>query len=75
MVRHATACASGAGGVCDCRPGYQAQVWSPRDRRTVRKTVRTLADARAWRAEAQTALRQGVLRAPTRMTLEEAARR
>ncbi|HEY4897589.1 MAG TPA: tyrosine-type recombinase/integrase [Solirubrobacteraceae bacterium] len=40
----------------------------------MRKTFRTLADARAWRAEAQTATRHGLLRAPTRVTLEEAAR-
>jgi len=34
----------------NCRPGYQAQVFSPADRKTIRKTFRTLADARAWGA-------------------------
>jgi integrase len=74
VIRHSRGCASrsGAGG-CDCRPGYQAQVFSPRDRRTIRKTFKTLAEARAWRAEAQLALRRGTLRAPTKTTLEEAA--
>ena len=28
------------GGGCSCQPGYQAQVWSPRDRKTIRKTFR-----------------------------------
>ncbi len=74
VARHARRCASRLGERCDCRPGYQAQVYSPRDRRTIRKTLPTLADARAWRAEAQSALRRGTLRAPTRTTLAEAAR-
>jgi hypothetical protein len=46
VVRHAKGCASGEGEGCDCRPGYQAQVWSPRDAKTIRRTFRTLADAR-----------------------------
>jgi integrase len=73
VVRHGRRCASRTGAGCDCRPGYQAQVWSARDRKTIRKTFRTLADARAWRAEAHTALRRGTLRAPSRTTLAEAA--
>jgi len=73
VVRHSRSCASRSGRACDCRPGYQAQAFSPRDRRTIRKTFPTLADARAWRAEAQSALRRGTLRAPTRTTLSEAA--
>jgi len=72
-VRHASSCPSRTGGRCACRPGYQAQVWSARDGRTIRRTFRTLGDARAWRAESQTALRRGGLRAPTRVTLAEAA--
>jgi hypothetical protein len=48
VARHTRHCASRSGRSCDCRPGYQAQVYSPRDRRTIRKTFRTLADARAW---------------------------
>src|SRR5215211_5774474 len=73
VVRHSRRCASRAGAACDCRLAYQAQVWSARDGRTIRKTFATLADARAWRAEAQSALRRGTLRAPTRTTLTEAA--
>ncbi len=37
------------------------------------KDVRTLTDARAWRAETHAALRRGTLKAPTRITLTEAA--
>jgi integrase len=48
-------------------------VFSPRDQRTIRKTFRTLADARAWRAVTQTRIRQQTLRAPTRITVREAA--
>ena len=50
-----TRCESREGGGCSCQPGFQAQVWSPRDGKTIRKTFRSLSDARAWRAEAQTA--------------------
>src|SRR5436190_7739633 len=73
VVRHSRRCASLAGAGCDCRPAYQAQVWSPRDARTIRKTFATLGDARAWRAETKSALRRGGLRAPTRTTLRQAA--
>src|SRR5829696_2222460 len=73
VLRHRSRCASAYGGTCDCRPGYQAQVFSARDRKTIRKTFRTLSDARAWRAEARSALRAGTLRAPTRITVAEAA--
>ena len=72
-LRHASGCRSRAEESCDCRPTYQAQVYSPRDRRTIRKTFRSLADARAWRSATQTALNCGTLRAPSRTTLAEAA--
>src|SRR4051812_46186372 len=74
-VRHARHCPSAAGGLCGCRPAFQAQVFSPRDHRTIRKSFPTLADARAWRATTQTQVRQQTLRAPTRITLEQAAER
>jgi integrase len=73
VVRHARSCATQTGGRCDCHPGYQAQVFSQRDAKTIRKTFRTLSDARAWRAETHRALRLGSLRAPTRVTVAEAA--
>ena len=72
-LRHASRCSTRIGGTCDCRPTYQAQVYSPSDRKTIRRTFRSLAAARAWRAEAQTALHRGTLRASNPTTLAEAA--
>jgi hypothetical protein len=48
-------------------------VWSARERKPIRKTFRTLADARAWRQESQVALRKGLLRSPSQISLREAA--
>jgi integrase len=72
-VRHAKACASREGRRCNCHPTYQASAWSARDEKRLRKTFPTLAAARAWRAEAQTAIHRGKLRAPTAITLAESA--
>ena len=71
-VRHAKACASREGRKCNCRPTYQASAWSARDEKRLRKTFPTLAAARHWRAEAQSAIHRGKLRAPTATTLAEA---
>src|SRR5262249_50668418 len=38
VVRHARGCRSHGGGRCSCDPGFQAQVWSARERKTIRKT-------------------------------------
>jgi integrase len=73
VSRHQRQCRTRAGGSCNCRPAYQAQVWSPRDGKTIRKTFHALADARAWRAQAKSALSLGAMRAPTRTTVREAA--
>jgi integrase len=48
-------------------------VWSGRDRKTIRKTLPTLAAALAWRQESQVALRRGTMRAPTQITVRQAA--
>ena len=40
-VRHARRCPAQAGRACACAPGYQAQVWSPRDQKPIRKTFTT----------------------------------
>ncbi|MGE0065839.1 MAG: tyrosine-type recombinase/integrase [Dehalococcoidia bacterium] len=50
-------------------------MYSPRDRKTIRKTFRSLAEARAWRSHAQEAIRRGALRAPSRETVAEASER
>lgn len=73
VPRHGRRCEGRDGGACSCRPAYQAQVFSARDKKTIRKTFGTLAEARAWRAEAKSALWAGTMRAPTQTTLTEAS--
>lgn len=72
-IRHQTTCRSGRGGRCNCDPTYRAKVWSARDGKPIRKGFPTKAAAKAWRQDAQTALRAGTMRAPTAQTLREAA--
>jgi integrase len=72
-VRHKKACASRRGTRCNCDPTYQASVWSARESKRIRKTFATLIEARAWRAETQTGVRRGTLRAPAHTTVAEAA--
>lgn len=72
-VRHSRPCMSRTGGECSCRPTYQGHVWSWREEKRIRKTFPTLAAARAWRHEALVALDRGIMKAPTRITLREAA--
>ena len=72
IVRHRSGCAAGEGGACRCRPGYEAWAWSRRDEKKLRRTFPTLAAARAWRADAEVALRRRTLRAPQPTTVREA---
>jgi integrase len=71
--RHSRGCPSRRGARCRCRPTWEAWVWSSRDGRKVSKTFPTQAAAKAWRADAQGAVRTGAMRAPTSVTLREAA--
>ena len=71
-ARHARSCA-GAENRCTCSPSWEASVFSKRDGRKIRRTFRTLAEARTWRAEATIAVGQGRHRAPTATTFREAA--
>ena len=73
LVRHLKACAAHSGGRCNCRPTYQASVWSARDGRRIKKSFPTLAEAKAWRVDAQGAIRRGTMRAPSQLTLREVA--
>jgi integrase len=61
------------GGRCNCRPSYEAFVYSVRDGRKIRRTFPTLAAAKAWRADASSALRKGTMRAPSQTTVRQAA--
>jgi integrase len=72
-VRHSRSCASRAGRRCSCEPGYRVAVYDAIARRKVSKTFRTLAEARRWRATAQTQAAKGVRLSGTAQTLLEAA--
>lgn len=73
LPRHSRACASKTGDPCDCRPSYQASVYSKADNRRIRSTFPTLAEAKRWRRKMETARDAGRLRAPARITLNAAA--
>jgi integrase len=60
-------------GPCRCTPRYQAQVWSPGDRKRISRTFPSLAAAKAWRHDASVALRRGTLLVGGRGTVREAA--
>jgi integrase len=72
-VRHATGCAAPDDGSCSCSPSYRAEVWSQRDGRKIRKTCRTLAEAKAWRVDATREIRLGTRRASAPLTVAAAA--
>lgn len=73
-IRHSETCpAFGGTGRCTCTPRYRAQVYSRRERRTLRRSFATLAEAKAWRADAQVALRRGAISAAPSPTLMEAS--
>jgi integrase len=72
-VRHARACPSRTEGRCSCTPTYQGHVWSAREKKRIRKTFPTLAAAKAWRQDAQVGLRKGTMRAPSSVTIRQAA--
>ncbi len=72
-VRHSRSCGSRAGRRCTCQPGYRVAVYDAIARRKVSKTFRTLAEARRWRATAQTQSAKGVRLSGTSQTLLETA--
>ncbi len=72
-LRHARSCPSRYGEGCRCTPRYQAQAWSPRDRKRLTRTFPTLAAAKGWRYDALVGLRNGTLRAAGNVTLQQAA--
>lgn len=73
-TRHAKGCRSRSGERCSCTPTFQASVWANRDQRRIFRTFATVAAAKAWRREAQTAIEAGTLGGGSRILLREAAR-
>lgn len=73
VAKHRRGCGSLDGRRCNCKPSYQANVWSARDQRRSRKEFRTVAEARAWRQDKLVGFRRGTMRASAPITLREAA--
>jgi integrase len=71
--RHSAGCASREGRRCTCRGGWEASVWSPRDRRAIRKTFPSQAAAKSWRVDSLAAVQRGSLRAAPPTTVQESA--
>jgi integrase len=72
IKRHSRRCRSHDGGRCSCDPSYRAEAYSKHDGRKIRKTFARESEARAWRAEALSAISKGAMRAPTKKTIREA---
>lgn len=74
-VRHQSSCPAHAApdSRCNCKPTYQAAVYSARERRRIRKHFDSLSEAKAWRADAYSQLRLGKMRAPSKITVRQAA--
>jgi integrase len=71
--RHSRSCPARRGKRCSCKGGYRAEVYSPRDKKKIRKTFAHKEEARSWAAEVKRGVDFGTLRAPTKRTLDEAA--
>lgn len=70
---HSVGCAARGGGRCSCRAGYEASVFSTRDRKKIRRTFPTLAAAKAWRMDSLAGVRRGSVRVPQPTTVHKAA--
>jgi hypothetical protein len=73
VVKHRAGCGSAHHGRCNCRKVYQAAVRSARDHTRIRKHFDSLAAANSWRAETYGQRHRREMRAPSAMTLGEAA--
>lgn len=67
--RHSSKCGRKKG----CKCPWQASVYSPRDGKKIRKAFPSQAAAVAWRDDARSAVRKRTMRAPTSITLDQAA--
>lgn len=72
-IRHARSCRSRSDGTCNCKPSYEAWVYSARDHTKIRQTFPTPAAAKIWRSDAVSAMRRGKMRAPKPTTVEQEA--
>ena len=72
-IRHSRGCRSRGGGGCSCSPSYEASVFAKRDGKKVRRSFATLAEAKRWRTALLKVSHDGALRAPSAITVAEAA--
>jgi integrase len=71
--RHSKGCSARSGGRCNCKAGWEASVYLAREGRKIRRTFAREAEAKSWRANALTAANAQSLRAPSQITVEQAA--
>jgi integrase len=71
--KHSRACGSRSGGACSCKPSIEVRVWSPRDAKHVGRSFRTVAAAKAWLHDTQSAMHRGTIRASQSVTVRDAA--
>ena len=67
---HARGC---SGGTCRCEVAFQAMVYSARDNKTIRKHFPSQKEAEIWRGELRGAVERREVRAPSKVTVTEAA--
>lgn len=72
-IRHARSCAVRKHRRCNCSPRYRAEAYDRRHGRRIYRNFASLAEAKAWRADAQVSLRKGTLTAARSATFGEAA--
>lgn len=58
---------------CTCNPSYRVQVWDAAAQKLQRKTFKALPEARTWRDDVRTAVRNGTVQTTTKTTVLEAA--
>lgn len=74
VERHSRECGSRADARCDCAPALEAWVYDARSKRKIRRTFTgtgALAAAKGWRVDNSHAIRKGVLKAPSKVTLRD----
>ena len=70
--RHSAECPAHSGKRCRCKGGFEAWVYSKREKKKIRRTFPSEGEAKTWRADAITAVARGGLRSPRPTTVEEA---
>jgi integrase len=70
---HQKTCSNETTAVCDCDPSFQGQAWSKVHQRNLRRTFKTLEEARLWRQETIEALTDPTALAPGQAFFDLAA--